>query len=140
MTTREELIGGYPPLGMVHKNGDRLYGYASGYAAALTEAGTPAVSGLVVKHNAPEIENVRINDRLAIVLCGEWWEVHRNGVPVGRLSFSTKTRGAPIKHFAGEQWDHDSGVLIVERLKISAEDRIVNIGGTAYPLGHPALD
>lgn len=139
MSTREELISGYPSLGDFHKNGDRLYGYASGYSSALTAAGTPNVSGLPQRYHTAEIRNVRIGDRLDIVFRGTHWDAVRNGIAVGRMPFSVKDRGRRIEHFNGDFWNHDSGVLIVERLKISAHDEIVNIGGTAYPLGHPAL-
>lgn len=136
MTTREELIGGYPPVGMLHKNGDRLYGYTTGYSPQLLAAGTPNVSNLPLRHLTHEVENVRIGDRLEIVLRGEHWEAHRKGVLVGRLPFSVKDRGLPVLHFEGHHWDSDTGTFIVERLKISSEDRVVNIGGTAYPEGH----
>lgn len=137
MTTREELIGGYPPIGMLHKNGDRLYGYTTGYSPQLLAAGTPNVSNFPLRHLTPEVEKVRIGDRLEIVFRGDRWEALRDGVLVGVLQFSVKNRGLPVLHFEGNHWDSDTGTLIVERLKISSEDRIVNIGGTAYPEGHP---
>lgn len=127
-------------MGSIHKNGDRLYGYASGYSRNLAAAETPNVSGLPSRHHTAEIKNVRIGDRLAIVLKGTHWEAERNGITVGRMPFSVKNRGRKLEHFDGHEWDNDEGVLVVERLKISAADEVVNIGGTAYPLGHPALD
>lgn len=126
-------------MGMIHKNGDRLYGYASGYASDLSAAGTPNVSGLPTRHHTAEMQSVRIGDRLDIVLNGTHWDAERNGVTVGRMPFVVKNRGLPIPHFEGTRWDHDVGVLVVERLKVSAANTIANIGGTAYPIGHPAL-
>lgn len=139
MVAREELVSGYPPLGGAHKNGDRIYGYSSGLARHLAAAGTPNVSSLPARHLTEAVASVRINDRLDVEFAGEWWNVVLRGEVVGRLPFSAESRGQDLKYLDGKEWDQDSGVLIVERLKISGENQIVNLGGTLYPLGHPRL-
>ena len=113
-----ELTGGHPKLGGPHRNGDRIYGFATGYASEMEAAGTPTISGLARRSIQPSISDVRIGDRLNIVRNnGKLW-VEKDGDPVGELNWN---------------WDHLSGVMEVQRVFISTDNHVVNCAGIGIP-------
>ena len=122
----------YPALGSTHKNGDRIYGYASGYAAELAEAGTPIVSSLrraTIVH--PVVRTVDIDDVLQVVFDGARWTVFKGGNVVGNLTWSfsqpDQLEGRP--NFEAPM----SGMIVVERVFISDTNEVVNLGGKFIP-------
>lgn len=135
MDRLEELTGGYPPIGTTHLNGDRIYGFTTGYARDLLEAQTPSVSALKRSSITEFMGEVRIGDRLSIAWDGKRWTVHSNaGALLGTLSWASPgTNEAEGADDTGA-WVSSKGTLVVQRVFVSAEMTVVNCGGVAYPL------
>lgn len=141
---------GYPrgmstPFGLPHRfgphnNGDNIYGYYGPNASALAAAGTPIVSIIKRSSVTPEMRNVRVGERLRIAWAVKYWEVFRGGELVGRLTWRAKERTElPSWRETSGVIDADEAVLEVHHLFISSAGEVVNLGGVAYPVDHPAL-
>lgn len=125
----------YPQLGSTHKNGDRMYGFASAFASDLMAAGTPAVSSLLKSSVTPEIQRVDIGDELDVIFLGDLWMVRKAGEDVGRLTWVARRRGSPDPRNGTTQWNLEDGVLHVERVTVNLNDEVVDIGGYVTPRG-----
>ncbi|MET3566574.1 hypothetical protein ABIC47_002059 [Leifsonia sp. 563] len=119
----------YPQIGSTHKNGDRMYGFTSGYAADLMAAGTSTVSSLLGTSITAAIKNVDVGDELEVVFLGDRWVARLNGIDVGRLTWSAKRRGEPNAVNGAPLWDLDDGVLHVERVTVNHDGEVIDIGG-----------
>lgn len=116
----KDLTSGYPLFSGPHKNGDRMYGFATGRSDELSKAGTPPISKLLARTVTAEIEKVRIGDKLLIARQKNGsLGAERNGEFVGELTWS--------------DWPHISGIMDVQRVFISKDMKVVNCAGIAIP-------
>ena len=120
------------PVGLPHKNGDRVYGTTSGYAADLMAAGTPTVSSLFRKSITPAVGSIDIGDRLFVTFDGSYWWVSNGEAVVGRLTWTASSRDRPDPRTGLLPPLPDSGRLIVERVFIN-NGEVVNLGGKVLP-------
>ena len=125
---------GYEQVGSTRKNGDRTFGVFSLRADELMRAGTPAVSSLAVPSIEGAIASVRVGDLLSVAFDGDGWSVAREGVPVGRLTWTAASRGKPDPRTGTPQWDLDNGTLTVERVTVSPDGEVVNLAGFVTPV------
>ena len=122
----------FGPVGAPHKNGDRIYGFTTGYAADLMAAGTPNVSSLYRASISDAIALVDVGDVLDVELEGQFWWVRREGQVVGRLTWATPLKGQPDPRTGVPLWPDSQGVLEVQRVFVNA-GRVVNVGGIFRP-------
>jgi hypothetical protein len=122
----------HPPIGLPHKNGDRIYGITSGYAADLMSAGTPTVSSLFRKSVTPAVSNIDIGDRLLVTFDGAYWWVSSDGALIGRLTWTASSRDHADPRTGTPMRLPDNGILIVERVFVNS-GMVVNIGGKVLP-------
>lgn len=120
------------PVGLPHKNGDRIYGITSGYAADLMVARTPTVSSLFRKSVTPAVSNIDIGDRLSVAFDGAHWWVSNGGAIVGRLTWTASSRDRPDPRTGTLPPLPDNGTLLVERVFIN-NGTVVNLGGKVLP-------
>jgi hypothetical protein len=118
---------------MPHKNGDRIYGFASGRAAELMAAGTPMVSSLLGSSITAAIQDVDVGDILDVTFEGDRWVVKRASVEIGKLTWSAKRRGQPDPASGALLWMVDDGLLHVERVTVNTSGRVADIGGVVTP-------
>jgi hypothetical protein len=114
---------GRPAIGMVHKNGERIYGTTPARALDLVEAGTPSVSSLRRTTVTERVKKVKFGSRLSVTLVGEVYEVRDRDGLVGNPDPRT---GTPFPEV-------DGGTLVVERVTVSDAGEVVNLGGTITP-------
>jgi hypothetical protein len=118
---------------MVHKNGDRIYGSAGAYPAALMKAGTPNVSSLRRATVTDRVQLVQVGDRLTVILVGNRYEVGDSEGLVGHLSWGPIEVGNLDPRVGVPIPDVDGWTLVVERLTVSSEGVVVNLGGYVTP-------
>ena len=120
------------PVGLPHKNGDRIYGTTSGYAIDLMASGTPTVSSLYRKSLTPAVGTVDIGDRLPVAFDGEFWWVTSGDAIVGRLTWAAADRDRPDARTGELPALPEIGTLLVERVFIN-EGVVVNVAGKVLP-------
>ncbi|TFD03668.1 MULTISPECIES: hypothetical protein [unclassified Cryobacterium] len=120
------------PIGLPHKNGDRLYGTSSGYAADLMAAGTPTVSSLFRKSITPSVSSIDIGDMLQVVFDGSFWWVSNADAVIGRLTWAASSRDHPDPRTGILPPLPDNGSLLVERVFVNS-GAVVNLGGKVLP-------
>ena len=120
------------PIGLPHKNCDRVYGTTSGYAADLMAAGTPTVSSLFRKSITASVSSIDIGDRLRVASDGSYWWVSNAGAVIGRLTWATSSRDHPDPRTGMLPPLPDTGLLLVERVFIN-NGAVVNLGGKFLP-------
>jgi len=116
------------------RDGERLIGDAGPFAEDLYAAGTPPVHGLTRPSGiSVRVAQVRIGDRLTVERHDRAWVVSDAAGVLGRLRWRPgddgrvdARTGATIRYPA-------TGVLHVERVVLSAEHDVVDVGGTVYP-------
>jgi len=114
-------------MGLTHKNGDRIFGFASGYAADLFAAGTPVISSLLRSSVTEAVGSVDIGDTLDVLFDGEeWWACSTTG-RIGRLNWRVSALTEPDAR-TGTLLEIRNGTLTVQRVFVN-EGRVVNIGG-----------
>jgi hypothetical protein len=124
---------GLPALGSTHRNGDRIYGSAGAYAADLMKAGAPNVSSLRRATVTERVQLVQVADRLTVVLVGNRYEVRDGEGLVGHLSWGPIEVGKLDPRIGVPLPDVDGWILVVERLTVSSEGVVVNLGGYVSP-------
>lgn len=112
-------------------NGDQLIGLSPVFAQDRYAAGTPPVNGL--RRSTGLVESIRIGDRLDLQRDGDVWHVSRNGDEVGVLRWRPGDDGRVHAVNGCTVRLPSSGVVIVERLVISPDDDVKDIGGYAVP-------
>ena len=111
----------YDAVGSLHKNGDRIYGFTTGYASDLAAAGTPTVSSLYRASITDEVRSVDVGDMLPVSSDGGFWWVTKGGATIGRLTW-------PAPDLPG----HHAGVVEVQRVFVN-DGVVVNLGGIFRP-------
>lgn len=124
---------GRPAVGMVHKNGDRIYGTTPACALDLVEAGTPSVPSLRRTTVTDRVRKVKFGSRLSVTLKGDVYEVRDRDGLVGNLSWAPSRVGKPDPRTGTAFPEVDGGILVVERLIVSDAGEVVNLGGTITP-------
>jgi hypothetical protein len=124
---------GRPAIGMVHKNGDRIYGTTPARALDLVEAGTPSVSSLRRTTVTERVRKVKFGSRLSVTLKGDVYEVRDRDGLVGSLTWAPSRVGKPDPRTGTAFPEVDGGILVVERLIVSDAGEVVNLGGTITP-------
>jgi hypothetical protein len=124
---------GRPAIGMVHKNGERIYGTTPARALDLVEAGTPSVSSLRRTTVTERVKKVKFGSRLSVTLVGEVYEVRDRDGLVGNLSWGPSQVGKPDPRTGTPFPEVDGGTLVVERVTVSDAGEVVNLGGTITP-------
>lgn len=120
-------------VGMVHENGECIYGTTPARALDLMEAGTPSVSSLRRATVMERVKKIKFGSRLSVTLVGHVYEVRDRVGLVGNLSWGPSQVGKPDPRTGTPFPEVDAGTLVVERLTVSDAGEVVNLGGTIIP-------
>ncbi|WP_435092789.1 hypothetical protein [Clavibacter michiganensis] len=79
------------------------------------------------------VQLVQVGNRLTVVLVGDRYEVRDGEGLVGHLSWGSPEVGKLDPRVGVPMPDVDGWILVVERLTVSSEGVVVNLGGYVTP-------
>jgi hypothetical protein len=97
------------------------------------KAGTPNVSSLRRATVTERVQLVQVGDRLSVVLVSNRYEVRDGEGLVGHLSWGPIAVGKLDPRVGVPMPNVDGWILVVERLTVSSEGVVVNLGGYVVP-------